>query len=95
MHTCTCICTCTCRYQEKRDFAKQPRNFGKVLSIIIDGMDQQHSEIPYMGNQDKFPNPLKQSITAAKCHGYLQGNVLINNLSNNVVFAIFVSYYSP
>jgi hypothetical protein len=39
------------------------------MSIIIDGMDQNHSRIPYQGNQTKFSKPLEQGITGIKEHG--------------------------
>jgi hypothetical protein len=39
------------------------------MSIIIDGMDQNHSRIPYLGNQAKFSQTLDQGITGVKEHG--------------------------
>jgi hypothetical protein len=39
------------------------------MSIIIDGMDQNHSRIPYLGNQKQFPKTLDQGITGVKEHG--------------------------
>lgn len=42
----------------------------KLFSIIIDGMDQNHSEIPYLGTQKDLTNPLKQHIVAVKEHGF-------------------------
>ena len=43
----------------------------KIMSIIIDGMDQQHSECPYLGTQSSFgSNPLKQGIIGVKEHGH-------------------------
>ena len=34
-----------------------------VMSIIIDGMDQNHCHIPYLGGQSRFPYPITQHIT--------------------------------
>jgi hypothetical protein len=45
-------------------------NKKKVMSIIIDGMDQNHCRIPYYGNQHKFSSPLDQGITGVKEHGF-------------------------
>ena len=45
-------------------------NKKKVMSIIIDGMDQNHCRIPYYGNQHKFSSPLDQGITGIKEHGF-------------------------
>lgn len=39
------------------------------MSIIIDGMDQSHCKVPYLGTQSSFNHPLKQSITGIKEHG--------------------------
>jgi hypothetical protein len=39
------------------------------MSVIIDGMDQNNSKLPYLGQQSAFKNPLKQSITGIKEHG--------------------------
>lgn len=41
----------------------------KVMSIIIDGMDQTSCAIPHLGSQDTFGLPLKQGITGVKAHG--------------------------
>jgi hypothetical protein len=40
-----------------------------VLSMIIDGMDQNHCKVPYMGSQQVFDDPAKQSLTGVKEHG--------------------------
>ena len=34
-----------------------------VMSIIIDGMDQNHCHIPYLGGLSRFPYPITQHIT--------------------------------
>lgn len=39
------------------------------MSIIIDGMDQNHCKCPYFGTQSTFPHPLKQHFTGIKEHG--------------------------
>eukprot|EP01038_Epipyxis_sp_PR26KG_P018073 gene18073-25359_t len=41
----------------------------RILSLIIDGMDQYHSRCPHLGNQGQFSKPLSQSITGALIHG--------------------------
>jgi hypothetical protein len=41
-----------------------------VMSIVIDGMDQSHCKVPYLGTQGTFPSPLKQCITGVKQHGH-------------------------
>lgn len=40
------------------------------MSIIIDGMDQNHCRVPYLGTQNKFGNSLNQGITGVKEHGF-------------------------
>lgn len=40
-----------------------------ILSMIIDGMDQSHCRVPYLGTQCSFSSPLKQCITGVKEHG--------------------------
>jgi len=42
----------------------------RVMSIIIDGMDQNHCRIPYYGNQHKFISPLDQGKTGIKEHEF-------------------------
>jgi hypothetical protein len=39
------------------------------MSIIMDGMDQNHCRVPYLGSQSKFGSPLDQGITGIKEHG--------------------------
>jgi len=34
-----------------------------VMSMIIDGMDQNHCRIPYLGGQNRFKDPISQHIT--------------------------------
>ena len=48
----------------------QNSNRPTILSMIIDGMDQNHCRIPYLGSQTSFSSPLKQCITGIKEHGY-------------------------
>ena len=57
------------RYRERVAFATRPENQKKVLSMIIDGMDQSHSNIPNLGNSQTFPEVLKQHITGVLVHG--------------------------
>jgi len=41
----------------------------RIMSIIIDGMDQSTCAVPHLGSQDTFTKPLKQGITGVKEHG--------------------------
>ena len=41
----------------------------KIMSIIIDGMDQTSCTIPHLGSQETFGSPVKQGITGVKEHG--------------------------
>lgn len=40
------------------------------MSLIIDGMDQSHCRVPYLGTQGTFSDPLKQCLTGVKEHGH-------------------------
>lgn len=53
-----------CRYKERVEMALHSVKKGdnRVMSIIIDGMDQNNCKIPYLGSQDTFPAALKQVI---------------------------------
>jgi hypothetical protein len=57
-----------CSYQNRRNEAIL--NKDKILSIIIDGMDQNHSRCPYMGTQNQFPDTISQMIVGVKEHGH-------------------------
>ena len=46
-----------------------PRN-PQVMSIIIDGMDNNKCRCPYLGSQNQFNGPLPQHITGVKEHGH-------------------------
>jgi hypothetical protein len=46
------------------------QNDPRILSLIIDGMDQNHCHVPYKGTQASFSKPLKHGITGVKQHGY-------------------------
>jgi len=41
----------------------------RYMSLIIDGMQQGHSEIPYQANQAQFPNKIKQHLQGVIEHG--------------------------
>ncbi len=45
------------------------QNKDTILSFIIDGMDQSHSTVPYLGTQASFASPLKQHIQGVMVHG--------------------------
>ena len=40
------------------------------MSIIIDGMDQSHCQVPYFGQTHTFADPITQHITGVKEHGH-------------------------
>ena len=54
-------------YHTRRNLAKTDPS--KYLSIIIDGMDQKHSKIPYGGTQASYGFGITQHITGVICHG--------------------------
>lgn len=59
------------RYTRRRNAAMKSvaaKNYD-IMSIIIDGMDQQHCLVPNKGSQSSFKDPLKQMITGVKVHG--------------------------
>lgn len=41
----------------------------KIMSIIIDGMDQSTCALPHLGSQDTFTSTVKMGITGIKEHG--------------------------
>ena len=54
-------------YQENR--AKALLEPHRVMSLIIDGMDTQHSKVPHKGTQDSFGDALSQSLLGVLVHG--------------------------
>lgn len=62
MHFYSCIVIAVCRYKERVEMAllSIKRGDHRVMSIIIDGMDQNNCKVPYLGSQDTFPAALKQ-----------------------------------
>ena len=44
-------------------------NDPQIMSIIIDGMDNNKCRCPYMGTQNSFSNALPQHIIGVKEHG--------------------------
>jgi len=54
-----------------------------VLSIIVDGMDNNNCLMPYLGSQVTFPKPLEQGITGALVHGP-QGGMTLYRTFNNI-----------
>jgi hypothetical protein len=44
-------------------------NKDSILSVIIDGMDQNHCRIPYL-QQTTFSKPITQHLTGALVHGH-------------------------
>jgi hypothetical protein len=58
-------------YAKRREKAMTLENISKpsILSIIIDGADQKHCNLPYLGSQNSFPHPFKVHLTGIKEHG--------------------------
>jgi hypothetical protein len=56
-------------YRYYKRIAYALNNKATVMSIIIDGMDQNHCRIPYLGSQNQFGSPISQGITGIKEHG--------------------------
>ena len=54
-------------YANRRLAEVQPETY---MSIIIDGMQQSHSELPYFGNQKEYPYRVVQHIEGCKQHGF-------------------------
>jgi len=48
----------------------QDRKRATTMSIIIDGMDQSHCHVPYLGPLQSMDDPIVQHITAIKEHGW-------------------------
>jgi len=57
------------REQYKRRVMHALENPTKVLSMIIDGMDQNHSKCPFLGTQTQNAHALKQHIQGVLVHG--------------------------
>jgi hypothetical protein len=43
-----------------------------IMSIIIDGMDNNKCRCPHLGRQSSFRKPLPQHIVGVKEHGYVR-----------------------
>jgi hypothetical protein len=43
---------------------------GTVCSLVMDGMDQSHCKVPYLGRNDGFQEALPLGVTGVKIHGY-------------------------
>jgi hypothetical protein len=56
------------QYQKRREYALRPENKDRVCSIIIDGMDQQHSLIPQLGPNVSSTHAISQHITGVLHH---------------------------
>lgn len=62
----------------------------KIFSVIIDGMDQSHCQIPYLGTQKELSKPLKQHIVGVKEHGYGVGIYrCVDTVSKGANFTIY------
>lgn len=60
-----------CSYKGRvfKALQSQAKGDKKIMSIIIDGMDQTTCSLPHLGSQDMFSNPVKMGITGVKEHG--------------------------
>jgi hypothetical protein len=56
-------------YKKIVHYAGRLENKGKVMSSIIDKMDQKHSNVPYLGTQSSFSHPIEQGVTGILEHG--------------------------
>lgn len=56
-------------FSYKRRVLYALRNADRCMSLIWDGMDQNHSRCPHLGSQDEFAHPLKQHIQGVLVHG--------------------------
>jgi len=48
-----------------------------IQSLVVDGMDQSHCRIPYLGSQSSFSKPLTQHFTGIKEHTPSGSNITI------------------
>ena len=61
------------------------------MSIIMDGMDQNHCRVPHLGSQSKFCSPLDQGLTGIEEHGV--GFLYIENVKHKSAnFSIYCIY---
>jgi len=66
------------------------RNKSRILSVVIDGMDQSHSRLPYLGVNNSFDAALQQHLTGVLIHGYnLQLYRNFDNVSKGADLTIF------
>lgn len=49
----------SCQERIEKALLSKARNDNRVMSIIIDGMDQSNLKIPHLGSQNSFPRALK------------------------------------
>ena len=70
------------KYKSRCDEAikSNARRKPSVMSLIIDGMDQNACKVPHLGGQDTFAHPLKQHFTGVKEHGV--GLTIYRNFNN-------------
>lgn len=57
-------------YQERVEQAEKDKENGNIVSIITDGMQQYHTELPYMGNNIGFSFKVKQHFQGITTHGH-------------------------
>ena len=62
------LCNLLKSYKSRVHYALQDANRGRVLSMIIDGMDQNHSKIPQV-RETTFGSQITQHLTGVLIHG--------------------------
>lgn len=59
------------RYRERiKDALESNKIRPSVLSMIVDGMDQNHCHVPHTGSQNSFSKPLKSMLVGVYEHGF-------------------------
>ena len=78
---------CLCTLQEGEDSAAAKD--GRFLSLVMDGMQQSHSELPWFGNNYNTTKKLKQHLQGVTTHG-VSSDIFItfNNFKGGANLAI-------
>lgn len=89
------IFVCMVSYKQRVLYAL--RNPERCMSLIWDGMDQNHSRCPHLGTQDEFAHPLRQHIQGVLVHGVGNYNLCIFTIniliSNNTISTVGLTLY--
>ena len=79
-------------YAQRIAQAGQPGNADSLLSLVMDGMQQSHSELPYFGNRYTANNRLKQHLQGVTVHHHKSWIFRDFNFSKGIYTCIF--YYT-